>query len=47
MGGEREREKHQCVVATHTAPTGDQARDPAMCPRLGIEWATLWFTGLH
>ena len=35
--GEREEEKHQCVVASSTAPTGDLARSPGMCPRVGIE----------
>ena len=41
--GEREGEKHQCVVASHMAPIGDLACNPGMCPRLGIEPATLWF----
>ena len=30
--GDREGEKHQCVVATHMAPTGDLACNPGMCP---------------
>ena len=30
--GEREREKHHCVVASHVAPTGDLARSPGTCP---------------
>ena len=30
--GEREREKHQCVVASHMAPTRDLACNPGMCP---------------
>ena len=30
--GGREGEKHQCVVASHTPPTGDLARNPGMCP---------------
>ena len=30
--GEREGEKHQCVVAPHAPPTGDLARNPGMCP---------------
>ena len=30
--GEREGEKHQCVVASHVAPTGDLARNPGMWP---------------
>ena len=31
-GREGEREKHQCVVASHAPPTGDLARNPGMCP---------------
>ena len=30
--GEREGLKHQCVVASHMAPTGDLAHHPVMCP---------------
>ena len=30
--GEREGEKHQCVVASHASPTGDLACKPGMCP---------------
>ena len=30
--GEGEGGKHQCVVASHAPPTGDQARNPGMCP---------------
>ena len=30
--GEREGEKHQCVVASYVPPTGDLARNPGMCP---------------
>ena len=29
---EREGENHQCVVASHTLPTGDLACNPGMCP---------------
>ena len=29
---EREREKHQCVVASCAPPTGDLAHNPGMCP---------------
>ena len=29
--GEREGEKHQCVVASHAPPTGDLACNPGMC----------------
>ena len=35
MGG-KEREKHQCVVASQALPTGDLARNPGMCP----DWET-------
>ena len=30
--GEREGEKHQCLVASHMPPTGDLAPNPGMCP---------------
>ena len=30
--GEREGEKHPCVVASHLAPTADLAHNPGMCP---------------
>ena len=30
--GEREAGKHQCVVASHTPPTGDLAHNPSICP---------------
>ena len=30
--GEKEGEKHQCVVASHAPPTGDLAGNPGMCP---------------
>ena len=33
--GERKGEKHQCVVASHVAPTGDLVCDPGMCPNWG------------
>ena len=29
---EREGERHQCVVASHTPPTGDLDLNPGMCP---------------
>ena len=35
-GREKEREKHQCVVASHVAPTRDLACNPGMCP----DWAS-------
>ena len=38
MEGEREGEKHQCVVASHTPPTGDLAHSPGMCP----DWESNW-----
>ena len=41
--GEREGEKHQCVVAAHMAPAGDLSHNPGMCPDLGIKLVTLWF----
>ena len=30
--GEREGEKYQCVVISHTPPTRDTASNPGMCP---------------
>ena len=30
--GERDGEKHQCVVASHSHPAGDLASNPGMCP---------------
>ena len=30
--GEREGEKHQCVVASHAPPSGDLSHNPDMCP---------------
>ena len=36
--GKRNREKHQCVVASHAPPTGDQACNPGMCPDWGLNW---------
>ena len=42
---EGERERHR---AAPCAPLpGDLACNPGMCLRLGIEPATLWFTGQH
>ena len=43
--GEREGEKHQCVVASLMPPTEDQAWNPGMCPDWGIKPVTLWFAG--
>ena len=34
--GEREGLKHQCVVASPMAPTGDLACNPGMCPNLEL-----------
>ena len=34
MKGEREGEKHQCVLASHAPPTGDLALNPDMC----LDW---------
>ena len=36
--GEREGEKHQCVFASHMAPTGDLAHNLGMCP----DWESNW-----
>ena len=36
--GEREGEKHQRVVASHSPPTGDLACDPGMCPDWELNW---------
>ena len=35
---EKEGEKHQCVVASHTPPTGGLACNPGMCP----DWEWNW-----
>ena len=32
MEGEREGEKHQCMVASDAPPTGDVVCNPGMCP---------------
>ena len=37
MEGEREGEKQQCVVASHTSSTRDLAQNSGMRPGLGIE----------
>ena len=36
--GERQGEKHQCVVASHVPPTGDLAHNPGMCPDWELNW---------
>ena len=36
--GERKREKHQCVVASHMPLTGDLACDPGMCSDWDLNW---------
>ena len=36
--GEREREKHQCVVASRAPPTGDLAHNGGMCPDQESNW---------
>ena len=36
-GGEREGEKHQCVIASCAPPTGDLAHNPGLCP--DWEWS--------
>ena len=42
--GEREGEKHQCVVASHVVPTGDLAHTPVMRPDWESDW---WPFGLQ
>ena len=38
--GEREGEKHQCVVASHAPPTEGLAQNPGMCPdRESNQWS--------
>ena len=51
--GEREGEKHQCVVDFRTLSTGNLARNPVMCPDgelnqgpYGLQAGT-WSTGPH
>ena len=44
---ERGREKNISVWLPHMPPTVDLAHNPGVCPRLGIEPATLWFAGQH
>ena len=39
--GEREGEKHQCVIASLLPPMGDLAHNPDMGPRLRIKPMTL------
>ena len=39
--GEREGEKHQCVVAPHVLPNGDGARNPGMSPDWELNWPPL------
>ena len=36
--GKREEEKHQCVAASCTPPTGDLACNPGLCP----DWESNW-----
>ena len=36
--GEREEEKHQCVVASRSPPIGDLAHNPGMCPDGVLKW---------
>ena len=40
MEGEREEEKHQCVVASLTLPTGDLACNPGLCPDMELNPGT-------
>ena len=46
-GERREGEKHQCVVASCGPPSGVLVYNLGMCPSLGTEPTTLWFTGRH
>ena len=43
--GEREGEKHQCLVASCKPHTGKPGLQPRHVPQLGIELATIWFAG--
>ena len=36
--GERKGEKHQCVVVSHTSPTGGPVCNPGMCPDWELNW---------
>ena len=36
--GEREGEKHHCVVVSYTPPTGDLALNWGMCPDWELNW---------
>ena len=45
MEEEREGEKHQCVVTSWMSPNWGLGLQPRHVPQLGIELATLWFTG--
>ena len=36
--GERDEEKHQCVVAFGAPPTGGLAYNPGMCPDWELNW---------
>ena len=45
--GEREGEKHQCVVASHMCPHWGPCLQPRHVSWLGSELATLWFAGRH
>ena len=36
--GEREGEKHQCMVASCMSPTGDLAHNPGMYPDWELNW---------
>ena len=38
--GDRGEKKYQCVVASHSPPTGDLARNPGMCP----DWESNWWS---
>ena len=41
--GERDEEKHQCVVASRVPPTGNLAHNPGMCPDWESNWRPFFF----
>ena len=40
--GEREGEKHQCVIASRATPTGDLAHNPGMLPDWELNLQTVY-----
>ena len=45
--GEREGEKHRCVVASHAPPTQDLTGNPGMCPAWESNQQSLGSHGQH